>query len=177
MRAPIDRWIAARSGTTNVASAPAPLLAPLLISSLGDTEDDLPQQPSELLHISNTANRTPQHLQDQLIELLSSLFPLICTKKNGLDTKVEKSRKQLKERKNRTKKIRGVKKVRKLLILASGYTYTGQSLFLSHCYTMCRPRLEMLQRLGRRNEMLWILWLLHAGSKSEEWSYAAAFFI
>uniref|UniRef100_A0A7N2L5J3 Reverse transcriptase zinc-binding domain-containing protein n=1 Tax=Quercus lobata TaxID=97700 RepID=A0A7N2L5J3_QUELO len=30
--------------------------------------------------------------------------------KNGLDTKVEKSRKQMKERKNRAKKIRGVKK-------------------------------------------------------------------
>ena len=30
---------------------------------------------------------------------------------NGLATKVEKSRKQLKERKNRAKKIRGVKKV------------------------------------------------------------------
>ncbi|KAI8022214.1 40S ribosomal protein S24-2 [Camellia lanceoleosa] len=51
--------------------------------------------------------------------------------RNGLDTKVEKSRKQLKERKNRTKKIRGVKKVRTLLILAFGYTYTGQSLSLS----------------------------------------------
>ena len=33
---------------------------------------------------------------------------------NGLDTKVEKSRKQMKERKNRAKKIRGVKKVRGL---------------------------------------------------------------
>ncbi|KAH9729813.1 40S ribosomal protein S24-1 [Citrus sinensis] len=32
--------------------------------------------------------------------------------KNGLDTKVEKSRKQLKERKNRAKKIRGVKKTK-----------------------------------------------------------------
>ncbi|GJW17483.1 40S ribosomal protein S24-1 [Tanacetum coccineum] len=31
--------------------------------------------------------------------------------RNGLDTKVERSRKQLKERKNRAKKIRGVKKV------------------------------------------------------------------
>uniref|UniRef100_A0A453SED3 40S ribosomal protein S24 n=1 Tax=Aegilops tauschii subsp. strangulata TaxID=200361 RepID=A0A453SED3_AEGTS len=31
--------------------------------------------------------------------------------RNGLATKVEKSRKQIKERKNRTKKIRGVKKV------------------------------------------------------------------
>jgi hypothetical protein len=30
---------------------------------------------------------------------------------NGLATKVEKSRKQMKERKNRAKKIRGVKKV------------------------------------------------------------------
>ncbi|XP_028084863.1 40S ribosomal protein S24-1-like [Camellia sinensis] len=31
--------------------------------------------------------------------------------RNGLDTKVEKSRKQLKERKNKTKKIHGVKKI------------------------------------------------------------------
>ncbi|KAF2307230.1 hypothetical protein GH714_025613 [Hevea brasiliensis] len=30
--------------------------------------------------------------------------------KNGLDSKVEKSRKQLKERKKRAKKVRGVKK-------------------------------------------------------------------
>lgn len=35
---------------------------------------------------------------------------------NGLDTKVEKSRKQMKERKNRAKKIRGVKKVRGLWV-------------------------------------------------------------
>ncbi|KAF3457145.1 hypothetical protein FNV43_RR01802 [Rhamnella rubrinervis] len=32
--------------------------------------------------------------------------------RNGLDTKVEKSRKQLKERKNRAKKVRGVKKTK-----------------------------------------------------------------
>ncbi|KAJ9547703.1 hypothetical protein OSB04_020246 [Centaurea solstitialis] len=32
--------------------------------------------------------------------------------RNGLDTKVEKSRKQMKERKNRSKKIRGVKKTK-----------------------------------------------------------------
>ncbi|KAM3241385.1 hypothetical protein ACQJBY_054392 [Aegilops geniculata] len=32
--------------------------------------------------------------------------------RNGLATKVEKSRKQIKERKNRTKKIRGVKKTK-----------------------------------------------------------------
>ncbi|KAL3336409.1 hypothetical protein AABB24_032251, partial [Solanum stoloniferum] len=32
--------------------------------------------------------------------------------RNGLDTKVEKSRKQMKERKNRAKKVRGVKKTK-----------------------------------------------------------------
>ncbi|KAL8142097.1 hypothetical protein V2J09_015129 [Rumex salicifolius] len=32
--------------------------------------------------------------------------------RNGLDTKIEKSRKQLKERKNRAKKVRGVKKTK-----------------------------------------------------------------
>ncbi|KAK9094805.1 hypothetical protein Scep_026274 [Stephania cephalantha] len=37
---------------------------------------------------------------------------------NGLDTKVEKSRKQMKERKNRAKKIRGVKKLGANAILA-----------------------------------------------------------
>jgi len=41
--------------------------------------------------------------------LLSFLFPSCQA---GLDTKVQKSRKQIKERKNRSKKIRGVKKVR-----------------------------------------------------------------
>ncbi|KAE8717614.1 40S ribosomal protein S24 [Hibiscus syriacus] len=34
------------------------------------------------------------------------------TASNGLDTKVEKSRKQMKERKNRAKKVRGVKKTK-----------------------------------------------------------------
>ncbi|RZC61769.1 hypothetical protein C5167_023520 [Papaver somniferum] len=32
--------------------------------------------------------------------------------RNGLDTKIERSRKQIKERKNRAKKIRGVKKTK-----------------------------------------------------------------
>lgn len=46
------------------------------------------------------------------ISLSSSYFCLFhIYLQNGLDTKVEKSRKQLKERKNRAKKIRGVKKV------------------------------------------------------------------
>lgn len=44
-----------------------------------------------------------------LCGLLPSLFTLFQA---GLDTKVQKSRKQIKERKNRSKKIRGVKKVR-----------------------------------------------------------------
>ena len=46
------------------------------------------------------------------ISLSNSYFCLFrIYLQNGLDTKVEKSRKQLKERKNRAKKIRGVKKV------------------------------------------------------------------
>lgn len=39
------------------------------------------------------------------------IFFLLPYLQNGLATKVEKSRKQMKERKNRAKKIRGVKKV------------------------------------------------------------------
>ena len=38
-------------------------------------------------------------------------FPLASVVQNGLETKVTKSRKQIKERKNRAMKIRGVKKV------------------------------------------------------------------
>jgi hypothetical protein len=42
-----------------------------------------------------------------------SCFDVVCVgcSQNGLATKVEKSRKQMKERRNRAKKIRGVKKV------------------------------------------------------------------
>jgi len=40
----------------------------------------------------------------------------LCGWQNGLDTKIEKSRKQIKERKNRAKKIRGVKKVSILVL-------------------------------------------------------------
>jgi hypothetical protein len=39
------------------------------------------------------------------------LFCMFLFCQNGLATKVDKSRKQMKERKNRSKKIRGVKKV------------------------------------------------------------------
>lgn len=45
----------------------------------------------------------------------SCLLILVSWWQNGLDTKVEKSRKQMKERKNRAKKIRGVKKVNNCL--------------------------------------------------------------
>jgi hypothetical protein len=73
---------------------------------------------------------------------------------NGLATKIEKSRKQLKERKNRAKKVRGVKKV-------SSWFYLWLPLdvcyFLFHYFMLlrvitnlnifwCRLRLEMLQR-------------------------------
>ncbi|RXI05533.1 hypothetical protein DVH24_017575 [Malus domestica] len=47
----------------------------------------------------------PNVSKAELKEKLARLY------ENGLDTKVEKSRKQLKERKNGAKKIRGVKKV------------------------------------------------------------------
>lgn len=49
------------------------------------------------------------------MSLLKHEYTFLC--QNGLDTKVEKSRKQMKERKNRAKKIRGVKKVSKYLWL------------------------------------------------------------
>ncbi|CAJ2628576.1 unnamed protein product [Trifolium pratense] len=42
----------------------------------------------------------------------NNLFFQFFLLQNGLDTKVEKSRKQMKERKNRSKKIRGVKKTK-----------------------------------------------------------------
>jgi hypothetical protein len=48
-----------------------------------------------------------------VIFIIYSCFDVVCVgcSQNGLATKVEKSRKQMKERRNRAKKIRGVKKV------------------------------------------------------------------
>lgn len=57
--------------------------------------------------------------------LFVSLF-LVCLQ-NGLATKIEKSRKQMKERKNRAKKIRGIKKVR-LNIQLSDFSYDNITL-------------------------------------------------
>ena len=51
--------------------------------------------------------------QNSIIKLDSTQTQPFFSFQNGLDTKVEKSRKQMKERKNRAKKIRGVKKVSK----------------------------------------------------------------
>ncbi|CAA0835804.1 40S ribosomal protein S24-2 [Striga hermonthica] len=45
--------------------------------------------------------------------------------RNGLDTKVEKSRKQMKERKNRAKKVRGVKKILSLSYPLFAYLIAG----------------------------------------------------
>lgn len=58
------------------------------------------------------SNIGAEDLRHYILNVFKSLYILM---QNGLDTKVEKSRKQLKERKNRAKKIRGVKKVRKYL--------------------------------------------------------------
>ncbi|KAL5078466.1 hypothetical protein RYX36_017450, partial [Vicia faba] len=46
--------------------------------------------------------------QIRLKEKLARIYDVKDPNNNGLDTKVEKSRKQTKERKNRAKKIRGV---------------------------------------------------------------------
>eukprot|EP00244_Chara_vulgaris_P008607 TRINITY_DN343_c0_g1_i1.p1 TRINITY_DN343_c0_g1~~TRINITY_DN343_c0_g1_i1.p1 ORF type:complete len:135 (-),score=39.36 TRINITY_DN343_c0_g1_i1:782-1186(-) len=46
------------------------------------------------------------------VEAAKKFEPKYRLVRNGLATKVEKSRKQVKERKNRAKKIRGVKKVK-----------------------------------------------------------------
>lgn len=55
-----------------------------------------------------------------MITLFCGLNQNINLFQNGLDTKIEKSRKQMKERKNRAKKIRGVKKVILQLVIVVG---------------------------------------------------------
>lgn len=80
---------------------------------------------------------------------------------NGLDTKVEKSRKQMKERKNRAKKVRGVKKVMIFIFAFPATTLRGSFdfgsfiLFLCWCWLLnfCRLRQEM----PRRNDLLVIV--------------------
>ncbi len=56
-----------------------------------------------------------------VIFLKYTSFDVVCVgcSQNGLATKVEKSRKQMKERRNRAKKIRGVKKVTFSLLVAT----------------------------------------------------------
>lgn len=81
----------------------------------------------------------------------------LCDWQNGLDTKIEKSRKQIKERKNRAKKIRGVKKVRLLVtkcLLSCFYLFFFFLLCLNPCesclFNVCRQRLV----IPRRSEIL-----------------------
>uniref|UniRef100_A0A803M6A5 40S ribosomal protein S24 n=1 Tax=Chenopodium quinoa TaxID=63459 RepID=A0A803M6A5_CHEQI len=54
--------------------------------------------------------------------------------RNGLATKVEKSRKQMKERKNRAKKIRGVKKVGQNTFIIVSLTFTCPYVLLSFMF-------------------------------------------
>ncbi|RZS01643.1 hypothetical protein BHM03_00031530 [Ensete ventricosum] len=54
--------------------------------------------------------------------------------RNGLATKVEKSRKQMKERKNRAKKVRGVKK---FLVQAAIFLHSVLWLLSSYEFTTC----------------------------------------
>lgn len=77
----------------------------------------------------------------------------LCDWQNGLDTKVERSRKQMKERKNRAKKIRGVKKVRLLVTLNTWYPlffYCAWILKNRFLFNVCRQRLV----IPRRSEIL-----------------------
>jgi hypothetical protein len=60
-------------------------------------------------------NEIKQHHKNYNFQVLICSFSSLFLQ-NGLATKVEKSRKQIKERKNRTKKIRGVKKVCKSIL-------------------------------------------------------------
>jgi hypothetical protein len=78
---------------------------------------------------------------------------IFFARQNGLDTKVEKSRKQMKERKNRAKKIRGVKKVTLFIavIFVRFHDVNALLTFLILPF-LCRQRLQMLERLERRNE-------------------------
>ncbi|KAF5191342.1 40S ribosomal protein S24 [Thalictrum thalictroides] len=58
-------------------------------------------------------NVSKAELKEKLsIENAKKFEPKYRLIRNGLDTKVEKSRKQMKERKNRALKIRGVKKTK-----------------------------------------------------------------
>ncbi|KAH7517227.1 hypothetical protein FEM48_Zijuj09G0040600 [Ziziphus jujuba var. spinosa] len=59
--------------------------------------------------VENAKKYEPKY---RLVRGSKALLLIIALFKNGLDTKQEKSRKQLKERKNRAKKIRGVKKTK-----------------------------------------------------------------
>jgi hypothetical protein len=79
----------------------------------------------------------------ELILFYTVLNKYYLSWQNGLDTKVEKSRKQLKERKNRAKKIRGVKKVMKPP-MKFNYVIISLSLSLSLCdWTLPSPTIAI----------------------------------
>ncbi|KAL0738735.1 hypothetical protein Bca4012_014945 [Brassica carinata] len=54
----------------------------------------------------------PKYRLIRRFDFACSAMMVVVLEDNGLDTKIEKSRKQIKERKNRAKKIRGVKKTK-----------------------------------------------------------------
>ncbi len=66
--------------------------------------------PAKRIHVDRV---TLTAIVPLVIFIKYSCFDVVCVgcSQNGLATKVEKSRKQMKERRNRAKKIRGVKKV------------------------------------------------------------------
>lgn len=90
---------------------------------------------------------------------LDSILDLNLWWQNGLATKGEKSRKQLKERKNRAKKVRGIKKVTNLFPFANQIFILGFSFassFSISCRCHFRSRLET-PRVRRGGEGLGLL--------------------
>ncbi|MCD7461887.1 ribosomal 40S subunit protein S24B [Datura stramonium] len=65
----------------------------------------------DVLH-PGRANVSKAELKENCHDNAKKYEPKYRLIRNGLDTKVEKSRKQMKERKNRAKKVRGVKKTK-----------------------------------------------------------------
>ncbi|CAL9108621.1 unnamed protein product [Musa acuminata var. zebrina] len=79
----------------------------------------------DVLH-PGTANVSKAELKEKLAKLYEVNDPNMIF--NGLATKVEKSRKQLKERKNRAKKVCGVKKTK---AGDAAEAWVGQSIILA----------------------------------------------
>uniref|UniRef100_A0A804K8Z1 40S ribosomal protein S24 n=1 Tax=Musa acuminata subsp. malaccensis TaxID=214687 RepID=A0A804K8Z1_MUSAM len=124
----------------------------------------------DVLHPGRT-NVSKAELKEKLAKLyeVSIRTRSSCSNRlirNGLATKVEKSRKQLKERKNRAKKVCGVKKTK---AGDAAEAWVGQSIILASIesghscaliYLSCEiliPRTKMIFASECRNVLVWCL--------------------